>query len=119
MMESHDISELINNLIPKVESSVPETGDFTQVYSEYKNKDRSSCLTDVMLKVEPLPKHIEDYANYRYLTCVGYKLPAPIKSSCILLKGNKAEILKLLYDESLVERLKSVIKNLSDNLADV
>lgn len=118
-MESHDISELINKLIPKVESTVPETGDFTQVYSEYKNKDRSLCLTDVMLKVEPLPKHISDRENYRYLTCVGYKLPAPIKSSCILLKGSKEEILKLLHDESLAYRLQSVIRNLSDNLEDV
>lgn len=117
-MNSYDIIELIKNLIPKVESSVSEIGDFNAVYSECKNKDRKLCLTDVMLKVEPVPKHIKSYANQRYLTCVGYKLPIPIKSSCILFKGSKEEILKLLQKEALISRLQSVISKLSDNLSD-
>lgn len=117
-MNFYDIIELIKNLIPKVESSVPRFGDFAAVYSECKNKDRRLCLTDVMLKVEPIPKHIKSYANQRYLTCVGYRLPIPIKSSCILFKGSKEEILKLLQEEALISRFQSVIRKLSDNLND-
>lgn len=113
------IEELIKNLISQVIEHVPETGDFTAVYSEFKNTDKKLCLTDIMLKVEAVPSHIENYVSRRYLTCVGYKLPAPIKGSMILKAGSKSEILDYLNDDSLTERISKTILDLNDNLLDV
>lgn len=70
------IFNLICGLIPKVREQVPETGLFNDVYVEFENTDKELCLTHIMLKVEAVPKCIENYMNRRYLTCVGYKLPA-------------------------------------------
>lgn len=114
-----DIYELVSNLIPKVESMVPETSDFKAVYTEYKVNDRTLCLTDILLKVEPLPEYLHNADNQRYLTIVGYKLPAPIKCSQILCKGTKEEILHILRSESLIPRIEAIIQRLNDNLFDV
>lgn len=119
MISTNDITALIDDLIPKVESCVPVIGEFKTVYSECKNNNRKLCLTDIMLMVEPVPKHIANSENQRYLTCVGYKLPAPIKSSCIIFKGSKEKILGLLHEKSLEGRLRRVIMGLSDNLIDI
>lgn len=67
------ISNLICELISKVRGQVPESGLFNDVYVEFENTDKELCLTPVMLKVEAVPKCIENYTNRRYLTCVGYK----------------------------------------------
>lgn len=114
-----DICELIRNLIPKVESMVPETGNFNAVYAECKVNDRNLCLTDILLKVEPLPVHLHSAPNKRYLTIVGYKVPTPIKCSQILYRGTKEEILQILGSESLISRIEITIQRLNDNLYDV
>jgi len=114
-----NIINLIKDLIPKVREDVPEKGDFTAVYSEFKNTDRQLCLTNIMLKVEAVPEHIVNYNKQRYLTCVGYKLPAPIKASAILMKGSKLDILDYLNNDSLVTKINKTILRLSDNLLDV
>ena len=114
-----DICELIRNLIPKVESMVPQTGSFKAVYAECKVEDRNLCLTDILLKVESLPEHLHCAENQRYLTIVGYKLPAPIKCSTILCKGAKKEILDFLRSESLIPQIEAIIQRLNDNLLDV
>jgi len=114
-----NIECLISDLIPKVREHVPETGDFTAVYSEFKNTDKRLCLTDIMLKVEAASKNIENHINRRYLTCVGYKLPAPFRSSNIIKAGTKSEILDYLNEASLAARISETVQHLSDNLLDV
>lgn len=114
-----DIHELVSILISKVESMIPEVGDFKAVYSECKVEDRNLCLTDILLKVEPLLEHLHSAPNKRYLTIVGYKLPTPIKCSQILYKGTKEEILHLLQSECLISRIETIIQRLNDNLDDV
>lgn len=114
-----DVDELISKLIPKVESMVPVAGNFKEVYTECKVNEKNLCLTDILLKVEPVPEYMDNIGNQRYLTIVGYKLPAPIKCSQILCKGIKEEILDLLRNKSLVPRMCSVIQRLNDNLYDV
>lgn len=114
-----DIHELVSILISKVESMVPEDGDFKAVYAECKVDGRNLCLTDILLKVEPLPEHLHSTPNKRYLTIVGYKLPTPIKCSQILYKGTKEEILQILRSESLISRIETIIQRLNDNLNDV
>lgn len=114
-----DMHELISQLIPKVESMVPTTGGFKEVYTECKVNEKNLCLTDVLLKVEPVPDHVDSIGTQRYLTIVGYKLPRPIKCSQILCKGTKEEILDLLRSKSLIPKTESVIMKLNENLYDV
>ena len=114
-----DIYELVSTLTPLVESMMPVSGSFGAVYTEYKVNDKNLCLTDILLKVEPLPEHLHSTDNQRYLTIVGYKLPTPIKCSQILCKGTKDEILHILRSESLIPRIEAIIQRLNDNLFDV
>lgn len=113
------ISNLICGLIPKVREQVPESGLFNDVYAEFENTDKELCLTHVMLKVEAVPKCIENYTNRRYLTCVGYKLPAPYISSSIIKAWTKEEILECLNDASLQAIIYEKVYQLSNNLYDV
>ena len=113
------ISNLICGLIPKVREQVPESGLFNDVYSEFENTDKELCLTHIMLKVEAVPKCIENYTNRRYLTCVGYKLPAPYKCSLIIKAGTKEKILECLHDASLITIIYQKVYQLSYNLDDV
>lgn len=115
----NDVVILINDIIEKVERLVPETGGFDTVYSEYKNIEKDLCLTDVMLKVEAVPAFLDSERNQRYLTCVGYKLPIPIKSTLTMKKGTKSEILAFLRDEISAERISEKILQLDYNLQDV
>ena len=114
-----DINDLVSSLIPKIELLVPKAGDFKAVYTECEVDDKNLCLTDVLLKVEPIPKHLSCPDDRRYLTIVGYKLPTPIKCSSILCKGTNEEIIEILRSESLIRRIESTIPRLSDNLLDV
>lgn len=54
------ISNLICGLIPKVREQVPESGLFNDVYVEFENTDKELFLTHIMLKVEAVPKCIEN-----------------------------------------------------------
>lgn len=98
---------------------VPESGLFNDVYVEFENTYKELCLTHVMLKVEAVPKCIENYTNRRYLTCVGYKLPAPYKCSSIIKAGTKEEILESLNDASLIMIIYQKVYQLSCNLDDI
>lgn len=112
------IESLIKDLIPKVEEFVPESGDFATVYTEFKNTDKTRCLTDIMLKVEAVPHCIQNHLTRRYLVCVGYKIPAPYKSSCIVKAGTKADVLDKLNDPSFVTKIYETIQDINFNLLD-
>lgn len=105
----NDVVILIKDLIEKVERLVPEAGGFDTVYSEFRNVEKDLCLTDVMLKVEAVPAFLDCERNKRYLTCVGYKLPIPIKSILTMKKGTKSEILAFLCDEISAQRISEKI----------
>ncbi len=99
--------------------AVPERGEFPLLYSEFKNDDRSLCLTDIMLTVRSLPDYLDNYETERWLSVTGYRLPAPYKSSMVILKGDKDEILRYLGKEEAVERILELIPRLDCNLSDV
>ena len=113
------IESLIQELVPKVKELVPDRGDFKVVYSEFENSDNRLCLTDIMLKVESVPHCIKNYMTRRYLVCVGYKLPAPVKSSVIIKAGTKQEILDFLNNPSLVDKVYDTVQSINYNMLDV
>lgn len=113
------IEHLIQDLVPKVKELVPDSGDFNVVYSGFKNTDNRLCLTDIMLTVEPVPHCIKSHMTRRYLVCVGYKIPAPVKSSIIIKAGTKQEILDFLNNPFLVDKVYDTIQSINYNMLDV
>lgn len=117
-MEEH-IKKMVQDILARAEREVPEYGDFAPVYEEFKNPLKELCATDFMLKITKPPKHIENHEKKRYLEVVAYKLPTPIKSTCIIAVGGKEDILAKLKDKETLEKINKTIRELSDNLEDV
>lgn len=113
------IKKMVNDILQRAEREVPEYGEFTPVYEEFKNMDAELVATDFMLKITKPPKNIENHQTRRYLEVVAYKLPLPIKSTRIIAAGTKEEIIKALKDETLCEKIDKAARELSDNLIDV
>lgn len=110
---------MIAELREKIEKDVPPEGPYPLVYAEFKNPDKTLCLTDVMLELRALPEYIDNYRTHRLLSCVGYKLPVPYKSTMTVMKGTKEEVLNFLSTPETADRIVSLIPRLSDNLEDV
>lgn len=113
------VESLIADMLIKIEHSVPDEGSFPIIYSEFKNTEREMYLTDVMLKVQSIPEHLPDYETDRWLELVGYKLPAPFKTTRIIFKGTKKEIIEYLKRPESAEIILKAIPELNDNLLDV
>lgn len=113
------VERLIADLLIKIEHSIPDEGSFPVIYSEFKNTDEEMCLSDVMLKFQPIPEHLSNYKTSRWLELVGYKLPAPYKATTIIFKGTTKETIKYLKMPESVEKILSAIPQLDYNLRDV
>lgn len=113
------VEGMIADLLVKIEKSVPDEGSFPMVYSEFKNTDKEMCLTDLMLKLRPLPNYLPNYEKDRWLELVGYKLPAPYKSTMIIFKGTKKDVLKYLSQPEAVDNILRIIPILDFNMSDV
>ena len=113
------VERMIADLLIKIEQSVPDKGYFPMIYSEFKNTDRQMCLTDIMLKVQSKPEHLPNYETDRWLELVGYKLPAPYKTTRIIFKGTKSEIIEYLKRPESAEKILKSIPELNENLLDV
>lgn len=101
-------------------SEIPQHGDFKIVYSEFKNADKTLCITDVLLAVIPVPGHLDSSGRERYLELRAYKLPCPYKATRILKKGTKEEIMNCLRQQTEVcEKIEKAIPELDLNLSDV
>lgn len=116
-MEEH-IKKMVQDLL-KQKSYITEYGDFSAVYSEFKNPDKDLVATDFMLKVSKPPKHIENHEKKRYLEVVAYKLPTPIKATRIIAAGERDDILKKLQEPDIVKKIEKAVRELSENLEDV
>ncbi|MDE5886247.1 MAG: hypothetical protein K2H46_01535 [Muribaculaceae bacterium] len=113
------VEAMVAELRMKIERDVPEEGDFQMVYSEFKNTDRSMCLTDIMLKFRPIPNYLTDHETKRYLELVGYKLPVPFKATHVILRCTKEEVLRYLMLPEATDKILDLIPQLDFNLSDV
>lgn len=113
------IESLVADLRMKIEQSVPDSGNFAMVYSEFRISERYMNLTDVMLKLSSKPNYISGYETERWLELVGYKLPVPVKSTILIFKGSRNEVLRYLDSPDIIEKIQSAIPVLDYNLMDV
>ena len=101
-------------------SEIPQHSDFKIVYSEFKNTDKTLCITDVLLAVIPVPGHLDVGGRERYLELRAYKLPCAYKATKILKKGTMEEITDYLLQQTEVcEKIEKAIPELDLNLSDV
>lgn len=120
MKELRDkVERMIADLQIKIVHSIPDEGNFPMVYSEFKIEDRDMCLTDIMLKIIPIPNHLPYDNENRWLELVGYKLPAPYKATTIIFKGSTDQILDYLNKPEAFEKIMKVIPRLDYNLSDI
>lgn len=106
-------------LLARAEREVPEYGEFTPVYEQFANPDKSLSATDFMLKIAKPPKTIQGHEKIRNLTVVAYRLPLPYKAERIIATGNKDDILKELQSPEVFDKIRQAANSLSYNLEDV
>lgn len=99
---------------------IPASGDFDMAYAEVENEDKSICLTHILLRIIPVPSHLDSDGNLRYLEVVGYRMPKPYKSAQIIKRGTKEEIIEYLDDvDAVVKRVQEIAPQLGYNLNDI
>lgn len=116
---AHMVEAMIADLRRKIERDVPDEGNFPMVYSEFKIKDRSLSLTDVLLTLLPMPDSLPDHKTQRWLELWGYKLPVPYKSTSIVFRGSKQEVLEYLNLPEAASKILDLIPRLNYNLMDI
>ncbi len=114
-----NIDESLKKLQERAQREVSEYGDFSPVYEQFKNTDKSLCATDFLLKIAKPPKNIEGHEKIRNLEVCAYKLPHSYRAERIITTGSKDEILKALSSKDLPQQIKSAIISLSENLEDI
>ena len=113
------IEESIKMLLERAEREVPEYGEFSPVYEQLKNTDKSLCATDFVLKITKPPKNIENHEKIRNLEVSAYRLPYQYRAERIVTTGDKDAILKALSSKDLSVKVKSALVSLSESLEDL
>ena len=116
-----NISQMVNSLLEKAKDSraLPQYGEFSTLYTEFKNPNPNLCATDFMLKIVKPHNSIEGYEKLRNLELVAYKLPSPYVAERLLASGTTEEILEVLKDPALLNKIESASESLSKSLEDV
>ena len=117
------IKELLREVVEELQDKavrVPTAGSFDPVYAECECDQKAIGLTHIMLRIIPVPAHVNPSDKLRYVEIVGYRLPLPFKSSQIIKRGTKEEISDYLDDvDSVVNCMMEVIPQLGFNLMDI
>ena len=116
-----NISQMVNSLLEKAKDSraLPQYGEFSTLYTEFKNPNPNLCATDFMLKIVKPHNSIEGHEKLRNLELVAYKLPSPYVAERLLASGTTEEILEVLKDPALLNKIESASESLSKSLEDV
>lgn len=116
-----NISKMVDSLLEKAKDSraLPNYGDFSPLYTEFKNPNPNLCATDFMLKIVKPDKSIQGHETKRNLELVAYKLPSPYIAERLLASGTTEEILEALKDPNLLSKIESATESLSKSLDEV
>lgn len=108
------IRKMICELRERVVKEVPETGDFSKVSVKYENPDKTLTMSHLLLWVANVPEGSEGYGHERYMEFVLYNLPSPYYCRVMIGRGSKEDIVKLLDDEGLVQRLLDKLPRMAE-----
>lgn len=93
---------LKENMLKRCELEVPEYGDFKKVVEVIKNTDSDTYAGDISLICESSEKDPQKrYLSYNQMNPENRK-----GLNTMIASGNKEEILNILKDENLIEKLK-------------
>lgn len=115
------IKTMVKTLSEKAKDSraLPSYGEFSPLYTEFKNPDPNLCATDFMLKIVKPHKSIKGHETLRNLELVAYKLPSPYIAERLLASGTNDDIIKTLNDPKLLVKIEETLKKLSYSLNDI
>ena len=116
-----NVKQMVETLLEKAKDSraLPDYGDFSPLYTEFKNPNSNLCATDFMLKIVKPHSSIEGHETKRNLELVAYKLPSPYIAERLLATGTTEEILETLKSPELLEKITSATESLSKSLEDI
>ena len=116
-----NVKQMVETLLEKAKDSraLPDYGEFSPLYTEFKNPNPNLCATDFMLKIVKPHNSIEGHETKRNLELVAYKLPSPYIAERLLASGTTEEIIEALKDPALLEKITSATESLSKSLDDV
>ena len=98
---------------------MPTYGEFSPLYTEFKNPDPNLCATDFLLKIVKPHNSIQGHETLRNLELVAYKLPSPYVAERLLACGTTEEILKALENPEILAKIETSLVSLSKSLSDV
>lgn len=105
---SEDISSAARSLALEAEREVPETGFFSNISVEFKDKSGVLDITNWQLNICSI--YIEDGdKNRRYLEVSG-TLKGGYKISCFNFAGTKSECIEMLRNPFYVEKVKQTMR---------
>lgn len=108
------LEKMIVGLRKQVEEKLPEKGKFDVIYEREEVKGVYAGLSHVILKVS-VPKYLGD-EDLRYLELGAVNYPFPYGAECTMGCGSTQEILALLQEDGLVDKLFSKLKDLADDI---
>jgi hypothetical protein len=119
-MKQH-IEVMVKTLLEKAKDgrALPNFGDFSPLYTEFKNPNPNLCATDFLLKIVKPHNNIKGHETLRNLELVAYKLPSPYIAEKLLASGTTDEILKELNKPELLTKIEDALESLSKSLDDI
>ena len=115
------VETMVKALSEKAKDSraLPTYGEFSPLYTEFKNPDPNLCATDFLLKIVKPHNSIQGHETLRNLELVAYKLPSPYVAERLLACGTTEEILKALENPEILAKIETSLVSLSKSLSDV
>ena len=115
------VETMVKALSEKAKDSraLPTYGEFSPLYTEFKNQDPNLCATDFLLKIVKPHNTIQGHETLRNLELVAYKLPSPYVAERLLACGTTEEILKALENPEILAKIETSLVSLSKSLSDV
>ena len=114
---NEEIQKMVQNLSVRAEREVPEYGRFKEVFEIVPNKNKNLRVLGYALKIrKPLIKGDE---KLRGLEAVVYDSRSDYMCEKVIAKGTKEDILNVLKDEALANKLEGVFVELSKQLEDI
>ena len=104
-----EISELLKKLSNDAERYVPEYGEFGVVKKEFSNKEKDLDISEVVFSVKPSVL-LDERPKEREFEIVVMSKNRLNKYSTVLLRGEKADILQRLAEDSTVLKVEEFLQ---------